>query len=214
MNCDDREERYNNGMGKRIFIFIMDGFGIGESDDAICFGDIGANTCQNVLIQNPELELPTLRSIGLLDRNPINQLIEKNPNKDTLSGISEMFESILPKLTFFKNDIPGPLINQIESTIGLKTLWGKKASGTQIMGQLGEEHLQCGYPILYTSQDSVLQLLAHEEKIPLSVLFYFCECIRQIVDQKYVIGRIIARPFTGYTKETFQRTEHRKPIFK
>lgn len=189
---------------------IIDGFGIGSAPDAKDFGDYGANTCQHILEQNPSLSFPNLQKLGLLEKKPNNQLIEINPNKDTLSGISEMFGSILPKMHTFAGEIPIDLIKKIESAIGTKTLYGKAGSGTQIMKEYGEENLKTGFPILYTSQDSVIQLLAHEEVTPPSVLYYYCQVIRDLVNPLFPIGRIIARPFSGYSSDSFQRTNRRK----
>jgi phosphopentomutase len=197
-------------MEKRVLLLIMDGFGIGGAPDAGDFGDFGANTCQHILEQCPTLNLPTLRRLGLLDRDPKNQLMEINPNKDTLSGISEMFGSILPKMHTFLGEIPLELIQKIESGIGVKTLCGKAGSGTEIMKEWGAEHLRTGFPILYTSQDSVLQLLAHEEVITPSLLYYYCQVVRDMVSPLFPIGRIIARPFVGYTQNSFLRTTRRK----
>jgi phosphopentomutase len=197
-------------MKKRVVVLIIDGFGIGEAPDSASFGDGEANTCQHILLENPSLSLPTLQKLGLLDAFPKNQLVEINPNKDTLSGISEMLGTVLPKLDTFPNGIPCELIQKIDSAMGTKTLGGKPASGTTILKEFGNEHLLTGYPILYTSQDSVLQLMAHEEIICPSLLYYYCSVIRELVDPLYTIGRIIARPFLGYTPETFQRTTRRK----
>jgi len=202
--------RYNDTMNKRVVLLIMDGYGVGEAPDADFFGDIGANTCQHTMGENPNLFLPTLKKLGLLDIAPKNQLIEINPNKDTLSGISEMFGSILPKLDTFPTGIPIELIQKLEAAMGVKTLFGKSASGTVIMKELGLEHLHTGFPILYTSQDSVLQLLAHEEVIAPSLLYFYCQIIRDLVNPLYTIGRVIARPFIGTSPDTFQRTTRRK----
>ena len=210
MNGARCEERYNGCMNKRVILLIIDGFGIGEAPDAANFGDCGSNTCQHVLLHNQHLHLPVMEKIGLLDRDPKNCLIEMNPNKDTLSGISEMFGSILPKMHTFSNEIPFSLVQQIESAIGTRTLFGKAGSGTVIMKEWGEEHLRTGYPILYTSQDSVLQVLAHEENITPNLLYYYCQVIRELVNPIYHIGRIIARPFLGDRPETFFRTNRRK----
>lgn len=210
MNGSRCEEREYESMIKRAFLLILDGFGIGEAPDAINFGDCGSNTCQHVLKNNKHLSLPILQKIGLLDVSPNNSLIEINPNKDTLSGISEMFGSLLPKMYTFPGIIPLDLIHQLESAIGTNLLYGKSGSGTIVMKEWGEEHIKTGYPILYTSQDSVLQVLAHEEVITPSLLYYYCQTIRELVNPLYTIGRVIARPFLGKTSETFFRTTRRK----
>jgi phosphopentomutase len=197
-------------MGKRVLLLILDGFGIGECHDSAEFGDSGANTCQHILKQNPDISLPTLQKLGLLDAFPYNQMMEINPNKDTLSGISEMMGSLLPKLDTFSDGIPLELIQKIESSIGVRVINGGVGSGTVIMKKWGLEHLRTGFPILYTSQDSVLQLLAHEEVVTPSLLYYYCQVIRDLVDPLYTIGRVIARPFTGISADTFLRTNRRK----
>lgn len=197
-------------MGKQVVLFIIDGFGIGESPDATLFGDSGANTCGHLLSANPTLQCPTLETLGLFDPTKRMTLIPKNPHKDTPSGIHELLGILMPKWELFPAGLPAKLLKRVETLINLPLLDGKRASGTNIIQQLGPEHLQTGFPIVYTSADSVFQVAAHEEIIPLASLYYYCELIRMMVNKNPLLGRVIARPFIGDAAIGFTRTAYRK----
>jgi len=195
---------------KQIVLFILDGFGIGECTDAALFGDTGANTCSHLLSAYPTLQCPTLEKMGLFDPLRRMTLIPKNPHKDTPSGIHELLGVLMPAWDVFPDGFPARLLQQVETLINRPVLFGKTASGTKIIQELGFQHLETGYPIVYTSADSVFQIAAHEEVVPLATLYYDCALIRLIVNRHPLIGRVIARPFIGDSTKGFTRTANRK----
>ena len=206
----------------RIFLIVLDSLGVGEAIDAASFGDIGANTLKHIN-EKDELFIPNLKKLGFLDTITMNDnpdvdayyTIGKpiNPGKDTLSGHYEMMGVRLevPFKTFTETGFPSDLISEIERVTKRKVIGNVAASGTEIIKELGENQIQTGGLIVYTSSDSVLQVAAHEKIIPVDVLYQYCEAIRKITTKKdWLVGRVIARPFTGSNAETFKRTENRK----
>lgn len=206
---------------KRIFLVVLDSVGIGQAKDAFLFNDIDANTLLHTLTSTNGT-LPNLEKMGLLD------LIKKKKDnlkrdsyhmkancvsagKDTLTGHLEMMgiETKKPLKTFTETGFPEELIKELEIKTGRKVIGNISASGTAIIEQLGEEHMKTGSIIVYTSADSVLQIAAHEEVIPLQELYKICEIAREItLKDEWKVGRIIARPFIG-TPGNFIRTSNR-----
>ena len=205
-------------MFKRIFLVVLDSVGIGEAKDASKFGDENTNTVKNILDTTKE-KLPNLEKLGLI--NLINHTtlptdsyytrgIEISNGKDTLTGHLEMMGVVtkIPCKTFM-DGFPKELVDQLEIETGKKFIGNKAASGTDIIEELGYEHLRSGALILYTSSDSVLQIAAHEDVIDIDRLYKVCEIARKItMNDEWKVGRIIARPFKG-TKGNFERTPYR-----
>ena len=206
---------------KRVIWIVLDSVGIGELPDAADYGDVGRNTLAHVAESRP-LKLPTLVELGLADIAPLKDLTPTaqalgaygkgathSPGKDTTTGHWEM-AGVWLKQAFpvYKNGFPPEIIAEFETRIGRKTIGNKPASGTEIIKELGEEHVRTGKPIVYTSGDSVFQIAAHEDVIPIAELYRVCEIAREILDGPHRVGRVIARPFTG-TPENFTRTPRR-----
>ena len=203
----------------RAFILVIDGFGIGAMPDCKLFGDYGANTLKN--IRNAyDLNLPTLADMGLYnidgtyneDRQPsaaYARLEELSKGKDTTVGHWEMAGVITEKpFPTFPNGFPKEFMAPLEKESGTKFLCNKPYSGTEVIKDYGEEHLATGYPIIYTSADSVLQIATHSDRYTLEQLYDMCEKARALCTGKYAVGRVIARPFTG--EYPFTRTADRK----
>lgn len=206
-------------MFKRIFLVILDSAGIGEAKDASKFDDEGTNTIKHA-IETAGIHLPNLNKFGLynLIYHQEDETIcyytranEVSNGKDTLTGHLEMMGVITkqPFKTFLNTGFPDELIKELEEKTGRKVIGNIAASGTEIIENLGEEHMKTGSMIVYTSADSVLQIAAHEEVIPLDELYKICEIAREItLKPEWKVGRIIARPFIG-TPGNFTRTSNR-----
>ncbi len=211
---------------KRAVIIVLDSVGIGELPDAHNYGDIGSNTLVNIKKQKPNLLLPNLCALGLgnIDGKEISllgkvsspigaygKMAEKSMGKDTTTGHWEMTGVITkkPLPTFTENGFPTEFIHAFETTIGTKTLGNLAISGTAIIQQLGEQHQKTGYPIVYTSADSVFQIAAHEDVIPLKRLYEICQIARKLLTDNLGVGRVIARPFIG-TPNHYTRTGNRR----
>ena len=206
-------------MFKRIFLVVMDSVGVGEAFDSEKFDDKDTNTVGHIL-ERTNVKLPNLFSLGL--GNLVNHTndetdsyylrgVEKSSGKDTLTGHLEMMGVITSKpfKTFLTTGFPDDLIKTIEDKIGRKVIGNKAASGIAIIDELGEEHMKTGSIIVYTSADSVLQIAAHEEIIPLEELYDICSKVREITkEEQWKVGRIIARPFVGKVGG-FKRTPNR-----
>lgn len=210
-------------MFKRIFLIVMDGLGVGESADAKEYDSEGANTLKHV-IESGNYHLPTFEKIGLLSlvgegREPkagyYGKLAPLNKAKDTLNGHYEMMGNVLEKpFKTYPEGFPILLISEIQRITGKEVIGNVAASGTEIIKELGEMHMKTGALIVYTSDDSVLQVAAHEEIVPVEELYDICEKISKIAfREEYQIGRVIARPFVGKTGE-FVRTPKRKDFTK
>ena len=211
-------------MFKRIFLIVCDSLGVGELEDAYKYDDSGANTLGHIIEtykkENITLNIPTLNKLGfsnIMDDNSDNiplgyyqKLKEVSAGKDTLTGHFEMMGIKVdkPYITFTK--FPEELIKQIEEVSGHKVISNEVASGTEIINRLGEEHIKNKGLIVYTSSDSVLQIAAHEEVIPLEELYNICAKVRELtMKEEYKVARVIARPFLGDKNGNFYRTPNR-----
>ncbi len=205
----------------RVFWIVLDSVGIGELPDAADYGDVGRNTLGHIAESRP-LHIPNLVQLGLANTSPLKfqtapadplgaygKGATRSPGKDTTTGHWEMagvwLEQAFP---VYKSGFPRELIEEFEQQIGRKTIGNKPASGTEIIKELGEEHVRSGKPIVYTSGDSVFQIAAHEDVIPVTELYRMCETARRLLDGPHRVGRVIARPFTG-TPGNFVRTTRR-----
>ena len=205
---------------KRIFLIVLDSLGIGEAIDAKKFNDEGCNTLGHI-IENADIDFPNLEKMGLL--NLVNKSnIDKTDSyftkahpkangKDTLTGHLELMgiRTLKPFKTFTETGFPKELIDELEKRSGRKIIGNCNASGTEIIERLGQEQMETGSLIVYTSADSVLQIAAHEEIIPLDELYKICEIARELtLKEEWKVGRIIARPYIG-TPGNFTRTSNR-----
>jgi phosphopentomutase len=205
----------------RVIWIVLDSVGIGELPDAADYGDVGRDTLGHIA-RSRALKIPNLVRLGLADIKPLEHLTPaaealgaygkgatRSPGKDTTTGHWEMagiwLEQAFP---VYPQGFPKALIEEFEKRIGRRTLGNKPASGTEILKELGEEQVRTGFPIVYTSGDSVFQIAAHDEVIPVAELYGMCEIARKMMDGPNRVGRVIARPFTG-TAGNFQRTERR-----
>ncbi|MGE5632491.1 MAG: phosphopentomutase [Caulobacteraceae bacterium] len=210
-------------MVDRVILIVMDSVGIGALPDAGLYGDEGSNTVGNIARAVDGFELKNLSSLGFGNiegdlgikkaTNPIGSFgraIEVSPGKDTTTGHWEIAGITLEKaFPTFPEGFPLELVEAFENAIGTKTLGNEVASGTEIIARLGDEHVRTGYPIIYTSADSVFQIAAHEGVIPLEKLYEICDTARGLLTGKYTVGRVIARPFTG-TSGNYKRTANRR----
>src|SRR5437764_3851326 len=208
---------------QRAILVVLDGVGAGANPDTHAYGDDGASSLEHCAQAVGGLTLPNLGSIGLGNITPIlgtpptadargayGRMAEAAAGKDSTTGHWEMTGVVLQRpLPTYPNGFPADLVEAFEKAIGHKVIGNKVASGTEIIQELGEEHLRTGSPILYTSADSVFQIAAHQEVIPLEELYHICEIARHMLTGEHVIGRVIARPFIG-TPGHFKRTEHRR----
>ena len=203
-------------MTGRVFVIVLDSFGIGAAPDAANFGDAGANTIKGVA-GTGILSLPNMTSLGLGNIDGVDaigkvenpratyaRLEERSRGKDTTTGHWEMAgiisESPMPT---FPNGFPRELLDAFEAKVGRGTLCNLPYSGTDVIRDYGKEHVETGKLIVYTSADSVFQVAAHEDVVPVEELYRYCQLARGILTGKYGVGRVIARPFTG--KHPFKR---------
>lgn len=207
---------------KRIIWIVLDSVGIGEMPDAAEYGDTGSDTLGNIARLRP-LRLPNLTALGLANIKPLAGLARAaqpegsygkcalaSPGKDTTTGHWEMVGIHLAKpFPVYPNGFPREIMDEFERRIARGTLGNVAASGTEIIAQLGQEHIRTGKPIVYTSADSVFQIAAHEDVIPLWELHKMCETAREMLRGSWEVGRVIARPFLG-EPGAFQRTANRK----
>ena len=208
---------------KRAILVVLDGVGVGANPDAHAYGDDGASSLEHCAQAVGGLALPNLGSIGLGNITPIKgtpptdhargafgRMAEAAAGKDSTSGHWEMAGVVLHKpLPTYPHGFPPEVVEPFEKAIGRKVIGNKAASGTEIIKELGEEHMRTGRPILYTSADSVFQIAAHQDVIPLPELYHMCEIARHMLTGEHAVGRVIARPFIG-TPGNFKRTEHRR----
>lgn len=216
---------------KRFIIIVMDSLGIGNARDADKFyqngvSDKGSNTFGHIVDRFPDINIPNLRKLGIgdlvpnLSNNNIShpnsytlKLNEASNGKDTMTGHWEMMGiyTSKPFQTFTETGFPKDLIERLEKETGHKVIGNYAASGTQIIKDLGEQQIKENSLIVYTSADSVLQICGHEKYTGLDELYRCCEIARKIcMEPKYFVGRVIARPYIGETKDTFKRTSNRK----
>jgi phosphopentomutase len=206
---------------RRVIWIVLDSVGIGEMPDAVKYGDAGSDTLGNIARQR-QLYLPNFCQLGLANIKPLTGLAPAaepagaygkctlaSPGKDTTTGHWEMVGIHLEKpFPLFPHGFPREVLDEFERRIGRRAIGNKAASGTEIIKELGEEHVRTGSPIVYTSADSVFQVAAHEEVIPLFELYKICETARDILRGPYEVGRVIARPFIG-EPGSFTRTPNR-----
>ncbi len=206
---------------ERVIWIVLDSVGIGELPDAADYGDVGRTTLGHIAESRP-LKLPNLMRLGLANIAPLAHLPPEaspigaygkgathSPGKDTTTGHWEMAGVWLDQaFPTYPHGFPQDFIAEFEKQIGRGTLGNKPASGTEIIKELGEEHVRTGKPIVYTSGDSVFQIAAHEDVIPISGLYRMCEIARKLLDGPNRVGRVIARPFAG-TSGHFARTTRR-----
>ncbi|PKM78660.1 MAG: phosphopentomutase [Firmicutes bacterium HGW-Firmicutes-15] len=209
-------------MGKRAILIILDSVGIGAVDDSFLYGDEGCNTLKHIASAVGGLNLPNMQALGLgnleelegvaaanMPKGSYGKMQEKSKGKDTTTGHWEMMGLVLDQaFPTYPEGFPANLIHELEQRIGRKTLGNIVASGTEIIKILGQEHVETGYPIVYTSADSVLQIAAHEEVIPLEELYNICRIARELLTGEHGVGRVIARPFVGQVGN-YTRTPHR-----
>jgi len=212
-----------NSKFNRIVLMVLDSAGIGEMPDAADWGDAGADTIGHIL-ESRKVNLPNLQKLGLGNIRPLQDLPAvdnpiasfgkcalKSNGKDTTTGHWEMAGIVLQKaFPTFPQGFPQRLIEKFVAEANVSgVLANVPASGTEIIKQFGEEHIKTGKPIVYTSADSVFQIAAHEEVIPIERLYEICEIARRILDGEDKVGRVIARPFLGNNANDFKRTENR-----
>jgi phosphopentomutase len=205
----------------RVIWIVLDSVGIGELPDAADYGDVGRTTLGHIA-ESRALRIPQLVKLGLANIEPLSHLPPApspigafgkgkthSPGKDTTTGHWEMAGIWLDQaFPVYKHGFPADLIAEFEQRIGRGTIGNKPASGTEIIKELGEEHVRTGKPIVYTSGDSVFQIATHEDVIPIQELYRMCEIARKLLDGPNKVGRVIARPFTG-TPGHFVRTPRR-----
>ncbi len=211
---------------KRIFLIVIDSVGVGAQEDAENYNDANTNTLKHLSYSKKDFHIPTLQQLGIGNITNINntpstltpkasfgKMREISVGKDTLTGHWELMGVHVTKSfpSFTENGFPKELIDELEKRTNHKFIGNIAASGTEIIKDLGEEHLQTGSLIIYTSADSVLQIAASEEIIPLQELYRVCEIARKLTleNPKWIVGRIIARPFVGKNKDSFTRTANR-----
>ncbi|MGG3283728.1 phosphopentomutase [Paenibacillus solani] len=207
----------------RIHLIVLDSVGIGEAPDAADFDDIGSDTLGHIARECGGLNMPNMAALGLSNIREIEgvsvadkprayytKMQEASNGKDTMTGHWEIMGLYIDTpFRVFPEGFPDELIQRIEEKTGRKVIGNKPASGTEIIDELGEEHVKTGALIVYTSADSVLQIAAHEDVVPLKELYEICEFCREItLEDPYMLGRIIARPFIGEVG-SFKRTANR-----
>lgn len=207
---------------KRVFLIVLDSFGIGEEPDAAAFGDVDVNTLRSVA-GSPFFRVPNFQKLGLFNIDGVTvgeksdapmaavaRLREKSMGKDTTIGHWEIAGVVSPKpLPTYPNGFPQEVLDEFTRRTGRGVLCNKPYSGTAVIQEYGEEHLKTGALIVYTSADSVFQIAAHEELVPPEKLYEYCRVAREILQGEHGVGRVIARPFIGPVDGKFVRTSHR-----
>ncbi len=207
----------------RVIVIILDSVGIGELPDAEEYGDVGSHTLGNIAKTLGGLTLPNLQQLGLGNIEPLEgisaveaptasygKLAELSTGKDTTTGHWELMGLVLEQpFPTYPNGFPEDVLTEFTRRVGKDILGNIPASGTKIIEDLGAEHMETGKPIVYTSADSVFQIAAHEEIIPIDQLYWMCAQAREMLQGKHAVGRVIARPFIG-KPGNFTRTSHRK----
>lgn len=211
-------------MKKRVFIIVLDSFGIGAMPDAADFGDAGANTLKSVATSS-RFNVPNMRAMGLFNIEGVDccertthpnasfaRMSERSMGKDTTVGHWEIAGvSSKQALPTYPNGFPQGFIDAFEKAVGRKTVCNKPYSGTEVIADYGEHHMKTGDLIVYTSADSVFQVAANEAVVPLAELYDICQTARDMLtpESGHPVGRVIARPFVGTDKSNFQRTANR-----
>ena len=207
----------------RVILIVLDSVGIGYLPDAHLYGDEGSNTLGHIVEKYPALHIPNMISLGLGNIDPSNLLpkvenplasygkaMEQSAGKDTTTGHWEIAGTILEKpFPTFLDGFPTSFMADFEAAIGSKTIGNYAASGTAIIDDLGDEHVRTGFPIVYTSADSVFQIAMHESVIPIEKQYEICQIARDMLTGDYEVGRVIARPFVGASGQ-YTRTSRRK----
>ena len=207
---------------KRVFLIVLDSFGIGEAPDADKFGDVGANTLRTIS-GSPKFNCPNMTKLGLFNvegtdykegvENPIGmygKMQEESMGKDTIIGHWELAGLVSHKpMPTFPQGFPDSFVKEFEKKTGRKCLCNKPYSGTEVIKDYGEEHMKTGALIMYTSADSVCQIAANESIVPVEELYEYCRMARKMLIGDMAVGRVIARPFEGTNKDDFKRTTRR-----
>lgn len=207
-------------MAKRVFWIVLDSFGVGEMSDAADFGDRGANTLRSCF-NTGKLNVPNMQKLGLFNIDGVEvgeksespmgafmRISERSKGKDTTTGHWEMAGCVSEKpFPTFPDGFPPEVIGKFEQATGRKVLCNKPYSGTKVIADYGKEHVQTGALIVYTSADSVFQIAAHEDVVPVEKLYEYCRIAREILTGDYAVGRVIARPFEG--EHPYTRTPRR-----
>lgn len=210
---------------KRVFVIVLDSLGIGAMPDSEEFGDKGVDTFGHILDKMGKLDIPNLRNLGMLNlhkggtmegiEKPLGRYMrirEASNGKDTMTGHWEMMGIYTrkPFKTFTETGFPRELIDELEKRCGKRVIGNKSASGTEIIEELGEEEINTGAMIVYTSADSVMQICGNEETFDLANLYRCCEIARELtLKDEWRVGRVIARPYVGKKKGEFKRTSNR-----
>lgn len=207
---------------KRVFVIVLDSYGIGYLPDADKFDDVGANTLASI-VKSEKYDTPNMKKMGLFNidgvtcgegvENPIGsygRMAEASMGKDTTIGHWEIAGMISPNpLPTYPNGFPKEVLDEFSKQTGRGVLCNKPYSGTDVIRDYGEEHMKTGDLIVYTSADSVFQIAAHEEVVPLEELYRYCRIAREILQGEHGVGRVIARPFLGTCAADFARTRNR-----
>ena len=212
-------------MYQRLFVIVLDSLGVGAMPDSKEYGDIGVDTFGHIGEKMGTMQIPNLQILGMANLHsipgvePVKQplgvytkLRERSIGKDTMTGHWEMMGLYITKpfITFTENGFPDELIKELEKETGRKVIGNKSASGTVILDELGEEEIQKGHLIVYTSADSVMQICGNEETMGLENLYHYCEIARKLtMKDEWKVGRVIARPYVGKKKGEFVRTSNR-----
>ena len=208
---------------KRVFVIVLDGVGAGEAPDAADYGDEGSDSLGNTARAMGGLKLPNMGELGIGNLTDIQgvqprtqtqgaygRMQEASAGKDSINGHWELMGVVLQEpLPTYPNGFPPEVIDEFKRLTGRGVLGNKPASGTEILKELGEEHLRTGDLIVYTSADSVFQIAANEEIVPIPELYRYCQIARDMLKGKHAVGRVIARPFVGKDAASFKRTERR-----
>lgn len=210
---------------KRVFVIVLDSLGIGPMADSARFDDAGADTLGHISETVEHLDIPNLQRLGLANLKALKQvkpaehpegyfmaMNEASNGKDTMTGHWEMMgiRTDKPFITFTEHGFPKKLINELEERCGRKIIGNKAASGTEILEELGEQEVNEGKLIVYTSADSVLQICGNEETMGLETLYHYCEIARELtMRDEWRVGRVIARPYVGKKRGEFKRTSNR-----
>ena len=210
---------------KRVFVIVLDSLGIGPMADSARFDDAGADTLGHISETVEHLDIPNLQRLGLANLKALKQvkpaehpegyfmaMNEASNGKDTMTGHWEMMgiRTDKPFITFTEHGFPKKLIDELEKRCGRKIIGNKAASGTEILEELGEQEVNEGKLIVYTSADSVLQICGNEETMGLETLYHYCEIARELtMRDEWRVGRVIARPYVGKKRGEFKRTSNR-----
>lgn len=207
---------------KRVFLIVLDSFGIGEMEDAEAYGDKGTNTLRSVS-KSPAFAMPNMRELGLFNLDGVDcgekvetptariaRMKEASKGKDTTIGHWEIAGILSEKpLPTYPNGFPGEVLEAFSKRTGRGVLCNKPYSGTAVIQEYGDAHMSTGDLIVYTSADSVFQIAAHEDIVPVEQLYEYCRIAREILQGEHGVGRVIARPFTGPCGGHFTRTPRR-----